>query len=62
MSDTAVKARLRRGRLRLRERLNKYFSKRTAAARADLVTLGKGTGRLPGPFAEYLDHLISQTS
>jgi len=37
VSQSAVKARLWRARLQLRERLNKYFSKQTESVRADLV-------------------------
>jgi RNA polymerase sigma-70 factor (ECF subfamily) len=37
VSHSAVKARLWRVRLQLRERLNKYFSKQTESARAELV-------------------------
>jgi RNA polymerase sigma-70 factor, ECF subfamily len=37
LSHAAVKARLWRVRLQLRERLNKYFSKQTQSARAELV-------------------------
>src|SRR5260370_14650818 len=37
VSHTAVKARLWRARLQLRERLTKYFSKQTESVRADLV-------------------------
>lgn len=36
LSNSAVKARLSRARLQLRERLNKYFSKHNAPARAEL--------------------------
>jgi RNA polymerase sigma-70 factor (ECF subfamily) len=35
LSDIAVKSRLRRARLQLRERLHKYFSKQTRSSRAD---------------------------
>jgi RNA polymerase sigma-70 factor (ECF subfamily) len=37
VSQSAVKARLWRARLQLRERLNKYFGKQTESVRADLV-------------------------
>jgi RNA polymerase sigma-70 factor (ECF subfamily) len=37
LSHTAVKARLWRARLQLRERLNKYFSKHNAPARFELT-------------------------
>jgi RNA polymerase sigma-70 factor (ECF subfamily) len=59
LSHTAVKARLWRARLQLRENLNKYFSKQTQSARAELVPSGRQTGRIPGLFAECLDHSIS---
>jgi RNA polymerase sigma-70 factor, ECF subfamily len=54
LSHTAVKARLWRARLQLRERLNKYFIKQTGSGCAELVHLGKRTARIPGPFAESL--------
>jgi RNA polymerase sigma-70 factor (ECF subfamily) len=54
VSHTAVKARLWRARLQLRERLNQYFSKQTESARVELVPLSKRAGRLPGPCAENL--------
>jgi RNA polymerase sigma-70 factor (ECF subfamily) len=37
LSHTAVKARLWRGRLQLRERLNRYFRKEMDSARVDLT-------------------------
>ncbi len=40
LSHTAVKARLWRGRLQLRERLNRYFSKETESARVELSPAG----------------------
>jgi RNA polymerase sigma-70 factor (ECF subfamily) len=40
LSHSAVKARLWRGRLQLRERLNKYFRKETGSARMDLSSGG----------------------
>jgi len=46
VSHTAVKARLWRARLQLRERLNKYFSKQTESVRADLVPGRDTTGEL----------------
>jgi RNA polymerase sigma-70 factor, ECF subfamily len=60
LSHAAVKARLWRARLQLRERLNKYFSKETESARAEFVTSGRRTGRTPGLFAECLSPSISQ--
>src|ERR1700681_1105881 len=59
LSHTAVKARLWRARLQLRERLNKYFVKQTGSGCAELVHLGKRTARIPGPFAESLTSYIS---
>ena len=52
LSHAAVKARLWRARLQLREGLNKYFSKETTSAQAQLVPLGSRTGRLFGLVAE----------
>jgi RNA polymerase sigma-70 factor (ECF subfamily) len=40
LSHTAVKARLWRGRLQLRERLNRYFSKETESARVERSPAG----------------------
>jgi RNA polymerase sigma-70 factor, ECF subfamily len=54
LSQPAVKARLWRARLRLRERLNRYFSNRPESAQADLVSSGRRTGRILGLFAECL--------
>ena len=59
LSHEAVKARLWRARLQLRERLNKYFSKQTTSARPRLVPFGSRTGRLVGLDAECLDHSMS---
>jgi RNA polymerase sigma-70 factor, ECF subfamily len=61
LSQTAVKARLWRARLQLRECLNKFFNKQTAPARAELVPINRRTGRILGLVAECLDHSISQT-
>jgi RNA polymerase sigma-70 factor, ECF subfamily len=46
VSHAAVKARLFRGRLQLRERLNKYFSKHTDLSRAELLPFGRQTTSL----------------
>jgi RNA polymerase sigma-70 factor (ECF subfamily) len=54
VSETAVKARLWRARLQLRESLNTYFSNRPHPARAQLFPSGKRTGRILGLFAECL--------
>jgi RNA polymerase sigma-70 factor (ECF subfamily) len=48
VSQTAVKARLLRARLQLREGLTKYFSQQTHLARAQLFPSGRGTGRILG--------------
>jgi RNA polymerase sigma-70 factor (ECF subfamily) len=60
LSQTAVKARLWRVRLQLRERLNKYFGKQPDSARTQLVPINRRTGRILGLFAECLDHPMSQ--
>jgi len=52
LSHAAVKARLFRGRLQLRERLNKYFSKHTELSRAQLPPFARQTTNL---VAEYTD-------
>jgi RNA polymerase sigma-70 factor (ECF subfamily) len=59
ISQAAVKARLWRVRLQLREGLNKYFNEQTTSARAQLSPFDRRTGRLFG-LAECLDHSISQ--
>jgi predicted RNA polymerase sigma factor len=46
VSQTAVKVRLWRARLLLRENLTKYFSKQTHLARAQLFPSGRRTGRI----------------
>jgi RNA polymerase sigma-70 factor, ECF subfamily len=56
LSISAVKARLWRVRLQLRERLNKYFRKRTKSARAEAVPLNSRTGRILGLVAECLHY------
>jgi RNA polymerase sigma-70 factor, ECF subfamily len=61
VSHTAVKARLWRARLQLREGLNKYFSKQTRSARAQLFPSGRRPGRILGLFAECLRNSISRT-
>jgi len=61
VSETAVKARLLRARLQLREGLNKYFSKQTHFARAKLFPSGGQTGRIPGLFAECLRNAMERT-
>jgi RNA polymerase sigma-70 factor, ECF subfamily len=61
VSDTAVKARLWRARLQLRESLNKYFSKRPSPASAQLFPSGRRTGQILGLFAECLRNSISRS-
>ena len=61
VSETAVKARLWRARLQLREGLTKYFSRQTHAARKQLFPSGKQTGRLLGLFAECLRNSMHRT-
>ena len=61
VSQTAVKARLWRARLQLREGLNKYFSKHTHSARAQLFPSGRPTGRILGLFAECLRNAMERT-
>lgn len=54
LSNSAVKARLCRVRLQLRERLNKYFSKQASSARARAIPLNGRTGLILGFVAECL--------
>jgi RNA polymerase sigma-70 factor (ECF subfamily) len=61
VSQAAVKARLWRARLQLRESLNKYFSKQTHFARARLVPSCRQTGRILGLFAECLRNSMERT-
>jgi RNA polymerase sigma-70 factor, ECF subfamily len=61
VSQTAVKARLWRARLQLRDSLNKYFSKRPHPARAQLFPSGRRTGRILGLVAECLRNSISRS-
>jgi len=61
VSETAVKARLLRARLQLRESLNKYFSKRPHPARTQSFPSGRQTGRILGLFAECLRNSISRS-
>jgi RNA polymerase sigma-70 factor, ECF subfamily len=61
VSETAVKARLWRARLQLRESLNEYFSKRPQPAGAQLFPSGRRTGRILGLFAECLRNSISRS-
>jgi RNA polymerase sigma-70 factor (ECF subfamily) len=61
VSRTAVKARLWRARLHLREGLNKYFSKQTHLARAQVFSSGTRAGRILGLFAECLRNAMDPT-
>jgi RNA polymerase sigma-70 factor (ECF subfamily) len=61
LSQTAVKARLWRVRLQLRECLNKYFGEHPESARPHSVSINRRTGRILGLFAERLNHSTSQT-
>jgi RNA polymerase sigma-70 factor (ECF subfamily) len=61
VSQTAVKARLLRARLQLREGLTRYFSTRLYPARAQLFPSGKQTGRILGPFAECFRNSMYRT-
>jgi len=61
VTETAVKARLLRARLQLRESLNKYFSKRPHPARTQSFPSGRQTGRILGLFAECLRNSISRS-
>ena len=60
LSQAAVKARLWRVRLQLREHLTKYFSKQPESARTQFVPINRRTGQILGLFAECLGHSISQ--
>ena len=62
LSHTAVKARLWRARLQLRERLNKYFGKRTTPRCAKSVCLGRRQDRVPGAPIESVASSISHAS
>jgi RNA polymerase sigma-70 factor (ECF subfamily) len=61
VSHTAVKARLWRARLQLREGLTKYFSKQAHFARAQLFPSGRRTVRILGLFAECLRNSMYRT-
>src|SRR5271156_2480800 len=51
LSPTAVKARLWRSRLQLREHLNKYFGERADPPSAEIVPINRRTGRILGLIA-----------
>ena len=61
LSQAAVKARLWRARLLLREYLTKYFGEQKQCSRADLIPLGRRTERILGFGADCLDKSISRT-
>jgi RNA polymerase sigma-70 factor, ECF subfamily len=61
VTETAVKARLLRARLQLRESLNDYFSKRSHSVRPQLFPTGRRTGRILCLFAECLRNSISRS-
>jgi RNA polymerase sigma-70 factor, ECF subfamily len=61
LSQAAVKARLWRARLLLRECLTKYFGEQEQCSRVDLIPLGRRTGRILGFVANCLDKSISRT-
>jgi RNA polymerase sigma-70 factor (ECF subfamily) len=60
VSETAVKARLWRARLQLREGLTNYFSSRAHPAQKQLFPSGRQTGRILSLFAECLRNSISR--
>ena len=62
LSHTAVKARLWRARLQLRERLNKYFGKQATSGCQKSVPLGTRADRIPGAPIESLASSISHAS
>jgi RNA polymerase sigma-70 factor, ECF subfamily len=61
LSPTAVKARLWRSRLQLREHLSRYFGTRADSASEQLVPINRRTGRILGFIAECLNHSSLQT-
>jgi RNA polymerase sigma-70 factor, ECF subfamily len=60
LSLTAVKARLWRSRLQLREHLNRYFGTQADSASEQLVPINRRTGRILGFIAECLSHSSHQ--
>jgi RNA polymerase sigma-70 factor (ECF subfamily) len=62
LSHTAVKARLWRARLQLRERLNKYFGKQAPSGCQKSVPFGRRADRIPGAPIESLASSISHAS
>jgi RNA polymerase sigma-70 factor, ECF subfamily len=61
LSQSAVKARLWRVRLHLRERLNKYFDERTTLTPEQLAPTSRVTKKIIGLFAECLRDSIPRT-
>jgi RNA polymerase sigma-70 factor (ECF subfamily) len=61
VSEAAVKARLFRARLLLRENLARYFSKQTRLTRAQFFPSGRRTGRILGLLAECLRNSMERT-
>ena len=61
VSEAAVKARLFRARLLLRETLTKYFGKQTHLARAQLFPSGRRTGRILGLLGECFRNSMEKT-
>jgi hypothetical protein len=61
LSQAAVKARLWRVRLHLRERLNKYFDERTPFAPEEPAPTSRVTKKIIGLFAECLRDSIPRT-
>jgi RNA polymerase sigma-70 factor (ECF subfamily) len=61
LSQAAVKARLWRVRLQLRERLNRYFNERTPFASEEPAPASSVTKKIIGLFAECLRDSIPQT-
>jgi RNA polymerase sigma-70 factor, ECF subfamily len=60
LSQAAVKTRLWRARLHLRECLTKYFGSQIQCSRADFIPIGRRTGRVLGLVADCLDTSISR--
>jgi RNA polymerase sigma-70 factor (ECF subfamily) len=61
LSQAAVKARLWRVRLQLRERLNRYFDERTSLTPEDWAPKSRVTKKMSGLFAECLRDSIPRT-
>ncbi|HSY93684.1 MAG TPA: sigma-70 family RNA polymerase sigma factor [Candidatus Binatus sp.] len=61
LSQAAVKARLWRVRIQLRDRLNRYFDDRTTSAPAELASASRVTKKIIGLFAECLRDSIPRS-